>query len=97
MGRLWQTVLLTRFHPIIEFTPVESVVKDRQSEYYQALGLSDKEGSLSSVDRLEIARKKFRAVIFTRKEYMQIFKTIATATASRDLALGIKRKIPLLL
>lgn len=119
MGRLWQTVLLTRFHPIFEFTPVESVVKDRQLEYYKALGVSDKVGSLdafiefslktihdalvslvqearprplSSADRLDIARDKFRSVDFTRKDYLLIFKTIATATASRDLAFGVKQK-----
>ncbi|MCM2280987.1 MAG: Fic family protein [Bdellovibrionaceae bacterium] len=42
IGRLWQTTLLTKFHPLFEFTPLESVIRNRQEAYYKALGLSDK-------------------------------------------------------
>lgn len=120
IGRLWQTVLLTRLHPIFEFTPIESFIKERQSEYYEALGKSDRAGSsdafiefslttvhdalttllqgvrpvpLSSADRLELAKEKFRSSEFSRKDYLQLFKTISTATASRDLASGVKEKV----
>jgi Fic family protein len=41
MGRLWQHVLLARFHPMFEFVPVESVVRDRQRQYYAALEQAD--------------------------------------------------------
>lgn len=44
IGRLWQTVLLSKFHPIFEFTPVESVIRDRQTDYYVALAASDRSG-----------------------------------------------------
>jgi Fic family protein len=47
IGRLWQTTLLTKFHPIFEFTPLESVIRNRQEAYYKALGLSDKAGDAS--------------------------------------------------
>lgn len=47
IGRLWQTTLLTKFHPIFEFTPLESVIRNRQEAYYQALGLSDKAADAS--------------------------------------------------
>ena len=47
IGRLWQTVLLTKFHPLFEFTPIESVIRNRQEAYYRALGLSDKAGDAS--------------------------------------------------
>ncbi len=44
MGRLWQTLILSRWKPLLAFLPVESVIRERQSEYYQALGASDKAG-----------------------------------------------------
>lgn len=44
MGRLWQTVILMRVHPLFEYLPVESLIADNQKEYYQVLTRSDKEG-----------------------------------------------------
>lgn len=119
MGRLWQSVILSHYHPFFEFTPVESVVKERQSEYYNALGNSDKKGSatpfiefslatiqnalesllpqlrqepMTAKGRLDIARNFFAKKEFSRKDYLSLFKTISTATASRDLVFGIKEK-----
>ena len=43
-GRLWQTALLASWKPIFEWLPIESIIKDHQEEYYQAIGLSTKEG-----------------------------------------------------
>jgi Fic family protein len=45
MGRLWQHVLLVRFHPMFEFVPVESLVRERQHEYYRALEEADRSGT----------------------------------------------------
>lgn len=45
MGRLWHSVLLRAYHPIFEFIPVESIIKNHQQEYYQALEGSDKAGN----------------------------------------------------
>ena len=47
IGRLWQTTLLTKYHPVFEFTPLESVIRNRQEAYYEALGLSDKAADAS--------------------------------------------------
>lgn len=44
MGRLWQTALLASWKPVFEWIPVESIIKDRQEEYYRAIGLSTEEG-----------------------------------------------------
>ena len=44
MGRLWQTALLASWKPIFLWVPVESVVHDRQEEYYQAIARSTREG-----------------------------------------------------
>lgn len=37
IGRLWQTVILKSFKDIFTYMPIESVVRNHQSEYYQAL------------------------------------------------------------
>lgn len=37
IGRLWQSVILKSFKDIFTYMPIESVVKNHQSEYYQAL------------------------------------------------------------
>jgi Fic family protein len=44
MGRLWQTLLLSTWKPIFKYIPIESVIKDNQSEYYQAIKRSTSEG-----------------------------------------------------
>jgi len=45
MGRLWQTVILKQYYPVFEFLPIESLIKDRQLEYYKILGESDNQGN----------------------------------------------------
>ena len=36
MGRLWQTLILTRWNPLFAWIPVESLIHARQSDYYAA-------------------------------------------------------------
>jgi len=40
VGRLWQTLLLSRWNPVLEWIPVESFIEKHQEEYYRAIGLS---------------------------------------------------------
>ena len=44
MGRLWQTLILTRWKPLFAHIPVESLVHARQSDYYKAIRQSSSEG-----------------------------------------------------
>lgn len=37
MGRLWQTLILSRWNPLLAYLPVESLVHDHQADYYRAL------------------------------------------------------------
>jgi len=41
MGRLWQTLMLAQWKPLFADMPLESVIKVKQQEYYQALGSAD--------------------------------------------------------
>lgn len=45
MGRLWQTRLLATEENLFAFLPIESIIKERQQEYYDALALSTKDGT----------------------------------------------------
>lgn len=44
IGRLWHTLLLTQWKPIFAWLPMESIIHDRQEEYYDAINLSNFEG-----------------------------------------------------
>lgn len=43
MGRLWQTLILSRWHPLFLSLPLESVIKEHQQAYYQALEQADQQ------------------------------------------------------
>jgi Fic family protein len=45
MGRLWQTLILSRWHPLFLSLPLESVIKDNQQRYYQALEQADQQAA----------------------------------------------------
>ncbi|KEY57298.1 Fic family protein [Serratia sp. DD3] len=39
--RLWQTLILSQWQPLLAFLPVETVIKSRQDDYYQAFRQAD--------------------------------------------------------
>ena len=119
MGRLWQTLILMKAYPVFEFLPFETIIKDRQNEYYGALEKSDKEGkstkfiefiltainesleellnlqnrTFTTIDRIKYFLNMFKGDFFTRKDYMNAFKEISSATASRDLKYAVEEKL----
>lgn len=44
IGRLWQSVLLYHYDKIFEYIPIETMIKQRQMEYYQAIQKSTHQG-----------------------------------------------------
>ncbi len=118
MGRLWQTLILMEEYPIFVL-PIESLIKENQTEYYDALGQSDNMGSstpfiefmlriilqslkellnhpikkLTTKDRITFFKSKIAEGLFTRKDYLQHFKNISQATASRDLKWATEQNI----
>lgn len=120
MGRLWQQLLLMKYSRVFEYISTESLIHERQKEYYSVLEKSDKAGNstlfvefslqviLESLkgfkneqvisrpkisDRIQFAVETFKKQSFSRKEYIALFPELSTATASRDLAYGVKKKI----
>ena len=41
IGRLWQTMILSEWHSDLAWLPVETIVRDRQDNYYAALAQAD--------------------------------------------------------
>lgn len=48
MGRLWQTLLLSRWRPIFQFLPLESIIREHQQAYYQALAQADHDANANA-------------------------------------------------
>ena len=44
VGRLWHTLLLSKWNPAFAWLPVESIIHDRQQEYYAAINNSNDAG-----------------------------------------------------
>ena len=44
MGRLWQSLILTRWKPLFAHVPVESLIFERQADYYSAIRESSAQG-----------------------------------------------------
>ena len=44
MGRLWQTLILSKWKPVLAYMPVETIVRNRQGDYYASLGQADAQG-----------------------------------------------------
>ena len=44
IGRLWHTLLLSKWNPAFAWLPVESIIHDHQREYYQAINVSNDAG-----------------------------------------------------
>lgn len=45
LGRLWQTAILMSWKPVFAWIPIESIIKERQTEYYEAIAASTKSGN----------------------------------------------------
>ena len=116
IGRLWHSLILSRYHALLALAPVESIIRDRQTDYYEVLGQCDRAGNstlfiefsleatiaaveavlrplgrqtVTAEDRLQLALRSFGSGSFSRKDYLALFPTLSTATASRDLAAAV--------
>ncbi len=84
MGRFWQTMILKEYSPVFEFLPIETLIKERQPEYYNILGKSDNQGSSTSfiefmLDIINDALEDLLSIqnlSVTNKDRIQSFKEI---------------------
>lgn len=59
MGRLWHTLLLSKWNPVFVWLPVESIVHDHQQEYYEAINVSN--AAVSSTAFIEFMLASIKA------------------------------------
>ena len=76
MGRLWQTLILTRWNPLFAWIPVESLIYARQSEYYAAIRESSAKGE--STPFITYMLEAIHAAISTPQATPQITPQVTT-------------------
>ena len=52
IGRLWQTLILAKWHEIFAWIPIETIVHENQAEYYRVLGSAEKTADSTDFIRL---------------------------------------------
>lgn len=58
IGRLWHTLLLSKWKPVFAWLPVESIIHDRQQEYYAAINASNSAGESTAFIEFMLAAIK---------------------------------------
>ena len=69
LGRLWQTLILSRWNPLLAWLPIEEVIRSRQQGYYESLGQADQQGDLEPfvAYQLEAIHDALRSEISSEK------------------------------
>ena len=80
MGRLWQTLILSHWKPVFAFLHLESVIKEQQEGYYQALRAADAKGDCTK---------------FIEFMLDAILKTCLEAQQAGDVPLSVPKDVPL--
>lgn len=83
-GRLWQTALLASWKPIFQWIPIESIIKDNQEEYYNAIRISTSEGksNVFIVFMLNVINNAVKDILGdTRQHYNHINNQISSLLA----------------
>ena len=84
MGRLWQTMILRDYSPVFEYLPIETIIKERQQDYYGVLGKSDSKGNSTGfvefmLEIIYLALDELlrtQNITVTNKDRIQLFKDI---------------------
>lgn len=63
-GRMWHTLILYKWKPIFGWLPIETIIRERQEEYYNALGKAD-----SKADSGVFIEFLLQAIYNSLKEY----------------------------
>ena len=68
LGRLWHTAILMTWHPVFAWIPIESIIRRRQAEYYEAIAQSTSAGASDVF------------IVFMLKATLDAVKTIVSDT-----------------
>ena len=91
MGRYWQTILLSRWKGIFAWLPVETIVKQHQQDYYNAIAQSDAQGESTAFIAFML-----RCILQSVKEQQKVTDKVAykVTDKSEDKLLNIIRETP---
>jgi len=89
MARLWQTLILLKSYPVFEYLPFETIIKERQEQYYDVLSQCDKmakstrfiEFILQAIDESLGALLELQTPKLTTSERVQYFLSIFKGTS----------------
>ena len=73
MGRMWHSLLLGKWKELFFWLPIEELIQSRQKEYYDALGVADKQADSAGFVELmlEIIRDSLREITVVGRFYSQ--------------------------
>lgn len=97
MGRLWQTLVLARWQPMLAWLPVETVVRHRQKDYYAQLAQADVSSDCSGfIDFMlqALADALREAVTTTTRVEMRVETRVKKAPRTPDQILALMRDQP---
>lgn len=80
MGRFWQTALLSGWKAIFAWIPIESIIRENQEDYYNAISLSTSQGKSNIFIEfmLDVINKAIKDIITdTRNHYNHINNQVA--------------------
>lgn len=100
MGRMWQTLLLSRWKSVFTWLPVETLIRERQQEYYNVLVLADQAANSAVFIEfmLRVIRDALDELLQTEQVTEQVKRLMAalgeeTLSAKELLArLGLKHR-----
>lgn len=97
MGRLWQSLILSRWQPMLAYLPVETVIKRRQQAYYRELAGADARADCSAFIEFMLAaiEDSLREAISTGQNAETPGKTLGkTPGKTPELILALLRQNP---
>lgn len=71
IGRFWHTLLLYQYHPVFEYIPVESIIKQHQQDYYDTLEACDKAGNSTAFIEFSL-----QMILEALEEFLDIFRPV---------------------
>ena len=95
MGRLWQTLILSHWQPMLAYLPVETVIKHRQQKYYQLLGEADQNTDCSTfIEFLLAALESSLEEAIASEEKMRVEMRVETRVKTPEKILAVLQSHP---
>ena len=80
IGRLWNTLMLSKWNSIFAWLPVESIIHDNQQAYYDAINISNRKGK--STDFIEFM------LLVIKQALLEVGEVSVAANSKSDIRLG---------